>query len=205
MNNIQDNLNPSGQQLPADLETPVVSPAPVIDTPATAPVEVAPIPSSLDRIAPASPISEPAAIAPVASQPTEQAPTTVPSGSHTVLLVEDDPFLSSLLKTKLQKSGISVTLATDGEQALETLKTLAPDLILLDLILPKKSGFEVLESIQSDPQLNKIAVIILSNLGQDTDITKGKGLGAVEYFIKAKTSIDELVKKIEGFLETRQI
>ena len=99
---------------------------------------------------------------------------------------------------------MEVTLATDGEMALEAIKSFVPQVILLDLILPKRSGFEVLEVIQSDPQFSGIPVIILSNLGQDTDITKGKQLGAVEYFIKAKTSIDDLVMKVEGFLQGKQ-
>ncbi|MBI4119782.1 MAG: response regulator [Parcubacteria group bacterium] len=119
----------------------------------------------------------------------------------TILLVEDDIFLSSLLKTRLEKEGLSVTHAKDGEEALAFLKDNKPDLILLDIILPKKSGFEVLQEIQSDPQLNKSPVIIISNLGQDTDIETGKGLGAIEYFVKAKTSIDDLVKRVKDYVQ----
>ena len=120
-----------------------------------------------------------------------------------VLLVEDDPFLSSLLKNRLQKEGLEVTLARDGEEALNSLKSGKPDLILLDLILPKKSGFEVMEEMRSDPQMQfqELPIIIISNLGQPEDISRGQALGAIEYFVKAKTSIDELVEKIKGFLE----
>ena len=120
-----------------------------------------------------------------------------------VLLVEDDPFLSSLLKNRLQKEGIEITLAEDGEEALNFLKSTKPDLILLDLILPKKSGFEVMEEIRSDPQMQsqKMPIIIISNLGQPEDISRGQALGAIEYFVKAKTSIDELVNKIKDFLK----
>lgn len=117
-----------------------------------------------------------------------------------VLLVEDDPFLNSLLKTKLASQGVQVVLVTDGEAALQSMQTVKPNLVLLDLILPKKSGFEVLEAMQADPNLNKVPVIILSNLGQESDVAKGQQLGAVEYFVKAKTSIDELVVKVKGFL-----
>ena len=119
-----------------------------------------------------------------------------------VLLVEDDPFLSSLLKNRLQKEGIEITLAKDGEEALNFLKSTKPDLILLDLILPKKSGFEVMEEIRNDPQMQseELPIIIISNLGQPEDISRGQALGAIEYFVKAKTSIDELVEKIKGFL-----
>ena len=123
-----------------------------------------------------------------------------------VLLVEDDPFLSSLLKNRLQKEGIEITLAEDGEEALNFLKSTKPDLILLDLILPKKSGFEVMEEIRSDPQMQsqEMPIIIISNLGQPEDISRGEELGAIEYFVKAKTSIDELVEKIKSFLEKSQ-
>ena len=118
-----------------------------------------------------------------------------------VLLVEDDKFLSSILKTKLEQAGLEVTLALDGEQAIEALKNYQPNLILLDLILPKKSGFEVLESISQDPQIEQIPVIILSNLGQEKDIERTKQLGAIEYYIKAKTSIDFLIERIKDILK----
>lgn len=118
-----------------------------------------------------------------------------------ILLVEDDPFLSSLLKNRLQKEGLDVSLAKDGDEALEFLKGNKPDLILLDLILPKKSGFEVLEEIRQNPQFGKPSIIIVSNLGQPEDITRTLQLGAVEYFVKAKTSIDELIEKVKSFVE----
>ncbi|HOX21388.1 MAG TPA: response regulator [Candidatus Paceibacterota bacterium] len=117
-----------------------------------------------------------------------------------ILLVEDDPFLSNLLKVRLQRENIDVTLARDGEEALKDLTANRPSLILLDLILPKKSGFEVLEKISTDPQLKDMPVIIISNLGQTSDIQRGKELGAVEYFVKAKISIDDLIEKVKEFL-----
>lgn len=120
-----------------------------------------------------------------------------------ILLIEDDPFLSSLLKTKLQKEEIDVIWAPDGEVAMEILKKSDVDLILLDIILPKKTGFEVLEEMRMDPQLQskKTPVMIISNLGQEEDIERGKELGVVEYFIKAKISIEDLVQKVRDFLK----
>ncbi|MFA5386151.1 MAG: response regulator [Candidatus Paceibacterota bacterium] len=125
--------------------------------------------------------------------------------SRKILLVEDDTFLSSLLKNRLQKENLEVVLAKDGEEALLLLKDSKPELILLDLILPKKSGFEVMEDLKSNPSLQgqDIPVIIISNLGQEADIKKSEELGAVEYFIKAKTSLDDLVKKIKDFLKVK--
>ena len=127
------------------------------------------------------------------------------SNKPTILLVEDDPFLSSILQLKLEKENFQVIRATDGEEALKFLidQKLKPNLMLLDLILPKKNGFEVLETIRQDPLLEKLPVIIISNLGQPSDIERGKALGVIDYFVKARLSIDELVQKIKQ--ETSQI
>lgn len=114
-----------------------------------------------------------------------------------ILLVEDEPLLSNLLKQRLEKEGMEVFQAHDGEEALSFLRTSKPDLIILDIILPKVSGFEVLQFLQSDPQLEKAPVIIASNLGQEADVNKGRGLGAVQYFVKAKMSIEDLVNEVK--------
>ena len=117
-----------------------------------------------------------------------------------ILLVEDEKFLSTILTTRLSKEGFIIVQAFDGQEALDKLKTERPNLIILDLILPKKSGFEVLEAISNDPQLNQIPVVILSNLGQDSDIEKTKALGAVEYHIKLKTSVDSFVDIVKNVM-----
>lgn len=122
-----------------------------------------------------------------------------------ILVVEDDVFLSSLLKNRLIKEGFEVAAAKDGEEALDFLRARQPfDLILLDIILPKKSGFEILEEIRSDPQLQgrKAPIIIISNLGQVEDVVRAQQLGAADYFVKTKTSIDDLVKKVNNFIES---
>ena len=80
------------------------------------------------------------------------------------------------------------------------LKAQPVDLVLLDIILPGKSGFEVLEEIKGDPQIANLPVIIISNLGQEADIEKGRGLGVVDYIVKARISIDDLIKKAKEFL-----
>lgn len=118
-----------------------------------------------------------------------------------ILLIEDDPFLSSLLGNRLKREGFDLSSVKNGSEAIKELKANKPDLVLLDIILPGKSGFEVLEDMKSDPQLPKIPVIIISNLGQDADIEKGKELGAAEYIVKAKVSIDDLVSKIKDYLK----
>lgn len=123
-----------------------------------------------------------------------------------ILLVEDDQFLSSLLKTRLEKEKFEVTLAHDGPEAVQAIKSYSPDLILLDVILPGKSGFDVLEEIQKDPQLRDkkdIPVVIISNLGQESDLERGRELGVVDYFVKARISIDDLVNKVYGYLRKK--
>ncbi len=122
--------------------------------------------------------------------------------SKTILLVEDDLFLSSLLKTRLEKEGLLVSLAKTSDEALSALRQAQgkPDLILMDIILPGKSGFEAMEMIAAEPAASKIPVMIISNLGQESDIARGKQLGAVDYLVKAQTPIDELVKKVLNFL-----
>lgn len=125
-----------------------------------------------------------------------------------ILLIEDDHFLSSLLRTKFQKEGFEVFYAADGDEALNILKTTKDkiDIILLDLILPKKSGFEVMEEIRNDPQLqySNIPMVVISNLGQPEDVEKAKNLGAMAYFVKAKTSINDLIEKVKEFIATSQ-
>ena len=116
-----------------------------------------------------------------------------------ILIVEDDKFLLKLLETKLQKEGFNILTAENGVQAVEILKTSRPTLILLDLILPEKNGFEVLAEIKASPETHDIPVLIISNLGQDTDISRGKELGAVEYFVKSDISVNDLVKHIRDY------
>lgn len=118
----------------------------------------------------------------------------------TILLVEDDHFLSTLLKTRLETEGYNVILVGDGDAALNQLENISPDLMLLDIILPNKSGFETLEAIMSNPKYAKVPVVVLSNLGQDSDITQGKRLGAIDYLVKAQLSLDDIVLKVKEHL-----
>ncbi len=115
-----------------------------------------------------------------------------------ILIVEDDDFLRSLAVTKLQKEGFTVLTSANGEEGLESAKLNKPDVVLLDLLLPGIDGFEVLERIRKDSEIGKTRVIIFSNLGEEEDIKRGKGLGANDYLVKASFTLDELVDKIKG-------
>ena len=125
------------------------------------------------------------------------------TSSKSILLVEDEPLLGNILKQRLEKENLGVNLARDGEEALIFLKTNKPDLILLDIILPKLSGFEVMEKLKEEPSYKKAPIIILSNLGQGTDLEKGQSLGAVGYLVKAQMSIDDLIEEVKRFLASK--
>ncbi|MFH1537209.1 MAG: response regulator [Patescibacteria group bacterium] len=116
-----------------------------------------------------------------------------------VLIVEDDRFLSELIATKLEKEGFAITLAGDGEVALEKLQGEVPDIILLDIMLPGIDGFEFLEKIKADKSAPsaKVPVLILSNFGQESKVEKGLALGANDYLVKANFTTAEIVDKIK--------
>ena len=117
-----------------------------------------------------------------------------------ILLVEDDRFLIKAVYTKLTQKGFEVVLANDGDEAISKAKTEKPELILLNMVLPKKSGFEVLRTLKGDPETASIPVFILSNLAQDQDIQEGKALGAEDYIVKSNTSLSAIVDKAANFL-----
>lgn len=114
-----------------------------------------------------------------------------------VLVVEDDHFLAKIYKIKLAKEKIDAIVCSDGNEALNLIKSEKPALILLDMVLPGMNGFEILEEIKKDKIIKQIPVIILSNLGQDADIARGKELGVIDYFVKSDISIHDVVKKIK--------
>lgn len=114
-----------------------------------------------------------------------------------LLIVEDEVTLAMVLEEKFKKEGFEVQLAFDGEAAMSAAQKLKPDLILLDLLLPKKHGLEVLKDLKQDPELKNVPVIVLSNLDTDDDIKKSLALGAVDYFVKVQHPIKEIVEKVK--------
>lgn len=119
-----------------------------------------------------------------------------------IFLIEDEPDIAFMYQTLLAKQGYDITVARDGEQAWQLLMTEeAPDLLLLDVVLPKKDGFEILRDLRKDKRLHHLQVVLLTNLAQDVDRREGKKLGATEYIVKAHTDpheLAELVKKYVG-------
>ena len=117
-----------------------------------------------------------------------------------VMIVEDDEHISKVYEIKLAKEGYATSLAVDGDEAVAKITSEKPDLILLDLMIPKKDGFGVLEDIKKVPELASIPVIVLSNLGQQSDQDRALGLGANEYLVKVDYPIQEVVDRIKKYL-----
>ena len=118
----------------------------------------------------------------------------------TILLIEDDPFLSSMYSTKFEIEGFNIISANNGENGLEAVSKNKVDVILLDILMPKMNGFEVLENLKKQQKTAKIPVIILTNLNQKDEIDKGLALGADDYLVKAHSMPSEVVNKIKKIL-----
>lgn len=115
-----------------------------------------------------------------------------------LLIVEDEKALADVLEEKFKKEKYKVFVAYDGEAATASVKKNKPDIILLDLLLPKKHGLEVLKEIKADTEFKDIPIIVLSNLDTDEDIKTAIKLGAVDYFVKVQHPINEIVEKVKA-------
>jgi CheY-like chemotaxis protein len=115
----------------------------------------------------------------------------------TILIVEDDEFLRSLAAKRLEKAGYAIAVAVDGESAFNVALETKPALILLDLLLPGKDGFEVLKQVRENETIKSVPVIIFSNLGRKEDIEKAQQLGANDFLIKANFTLDDLAQKVD--------
>lgn len=128
----------------------------------------------------------------------------MPGKNLFIVLVEDDSFISSMYRTKLTNLGYTVEVIEDGQTAWQRLQTdPLPDLVLLDIVLPKRDGFEILEGLRKDSRTAKLPIILLTNLGQKPDVERGMKLGADDYIIKAHYTPTEVVEKITSVMEKR--
>lgn len=127
----------------------------------------------------------------------------VPRLNVKILLVEDDTFLREVCLKKLLNEGYTVYASVDGQEAVDSVGEVKPDLVLLDIILPSKDGFQVLTEIRSHPdsEIASVPVIMLSNLGQEEDVAKAMKLGANDYLIKAHFTTEDIVKKVKQTLD----
>jgi len=118
----------------------------------------------------------------------------------TILLIEDDSFLISMYSTKFEIEGFNIISANNGEKGLEAVSKNKVDIILLDILMPKMNGFEVLKNLKKQQKTAKIPVILLTNLNQKDEIDKGLTLGADDYLVKAHFMPSEVVNKIKKIL-----
>ena len=125
----------------------------------------------------------------------------VPKNGKKIVLADDEQFIAIAYKDGLERAGYQVTVAHDGAEALESIKAVKPDLVLLDLIMPKLNGFEVLKAVKSDADLKSIPVMVLSNLSQPTDEAEVKAQGAIDFIVKADISLQDLLNRISQVLK----
>ena len=117
-----------------------------------------------------------------------------------ILIAEDESARSGVLQSKLARHGFVVETAADGVEALAKMRLAKPSLVLLDLIMPNKNGFQVLEETRADPELKDIRIVIFSNLNQDEDRERARKLGALDFLVKSDLGINEVVGKVNAFL-----
>ena len=122
-----------------------------------------------------------------------------------VLLVEDDDFLRKICRTKMEREGFNVSVAINGKEALKKIIEGDPQIVLLDIILPIMDGFEVLKRVKEDSSKSSIPIIMLTNLGQESEIEKGFKLGAEDYIVKAHLTVGEIIEKVKEILKKKNI
>lgn len=114
-----------------------------------------------------------------------------------VLIVEDEELIGNLLQKKMRQEGYYASVAIDGEAALKQIRQEKPDIVLLDIVLPRLNGFEVLSELKKDEELRKIPVIIISNSGQPAEIEKAKELGVRDWLVKTEFDPREVLEKVQ--------
>ncbi|MEI8232440.1 MAG: response regulator [bacterium] len=118
-----------------------------------------------------------------------------------ILIAEDDKFLANAYRVKFELEGFEVLICLDGVETIQALATFTPDLILLDLVMPQKDGFQVLAELKHNTSWKNIPVVVTSNLSQTSDFERAKQLGAVDFFVKSDTPINNIVEKVRNYLK----
>lgn len=126
----------------------------------------------------------------------------VPQPTKTILLADDEQFVLVAYKDGLEHAGYNVLLAHDGAETIEVMRSARPDLVLLDLIMPKLNGFEVLQAVRADPDLSTIPIAVFTNLSQLSDEQEARNLGAVDFIVKADVSLNDLVARVARVFAT---
>lgn len=118
----------------------------------------------------------------------------------TIVLADDESYIAIAYRDGLERAGFAVTVANNGQDALGAITHIKPDIVLLDLIMPKMNGFEVLKAVKADPTLSNIPILVLSNLSQVTDEAEVLRLGATDFLIKSDYSLKQIIEKVKSVL-----
>lgn len=121
-----------------------------------------------------------------------------------IVWVEDDKFLVSLIQKRMAGTTAELIQVTDGALAYDKVKEIKPNVVVLDLLMPNIDGFEILRKIKADPEINKIPVLVLSNLGQKEEIEKAHELGATKFVVKATIGLDGIIPEIQNMASSAQ-
>jgi DNA-binding response OmpR family regulator len=124
----------------------------------------------------------------------------MPDGKLKVLLVEDDPMIVDMYKLRFEEEGYAVLITEKGSEAIDLAGTEKPDIILLDIILPEIDGFGILQALKSEMSTKDIPILLLTNLGQESDKEKGINMGATDYFIKSRHTPTDVIQKIQQII-----
>lgn len=133
----------------------------------------------------------------------DMADYTSPTHPKRILLVEDDDALSNVYTTRLQAEGFDVRRVANGEDALASALSYSPDLVLLDVMMPKVSGFDVLDILRNTPETANLKIIMLTALSQESDMDRAKSLGVDDYLVKSQVVIADVVDRIKQHLAER--
>ncbi|MBP6942920.1 MAG: response regulator [Candidatus Buchananbacteria bacterium] len=117
-----------------------------------------------------------------------------------ILLVEDDPMIQEMYKFRLEAENYQVYITDKGSEALEYAEREKPSIVLLDIILPETDGLSILQTLKSNPETASIPVLLLTNLGQESDRDRGREMGAADYFVKAEHTPSDVIYKIQQIL-----
>lgn len=117
-----------------------------------------------------------------------------------VLLIDDDPFIVDIYALKFKQEGFNIEIAQDGKTGMKKIEEFQPDIVLLDIVMPQKDGFDILKDLRENSAFRKVKIILLTNLGQKEDVERGTKLGADDYIIKAHFTPSEVVEKVKALL-----
>lgn len=122
-----------------------------------------------------------------------------------ILIVEDDPYIMRVYERKFQAEGFTIATARNGEEGLEKVKEAKPDIILLDLVMPKKDGFEFVRELRKDDTYINTPIIVLTNLGQEHDVERAQKLGISAYLLKSNQSIQDVFEMVQKTLAAAEL